>query len=73
MDDTNEKTDSNPIIISGLWIRSNEDYNGVEVLLEVPQVDGKKRWRLCWSEVFRNGNVISHRLDPLKIRNSPMD
>jgi hypothetical protein len=63
---------SSPIIISGLWVRSNENNDGLEILVEVPRVSGSRRWKLCWSGRF-NEAIVSQIIEPLGIRNSPED
>jgi hypothetical protein len=55
-----------PIEVSGIWLRLNDDDNRIEVLAEV---DGD--WRLVITEY--NGGLFSHIVEPLGIRSAPYD
>lgn len=55
--------DAGPVPITGIWLRNRLDTNELEVLAEV---DGE--WRVVIVQHYRDGDAISHIVEPLGIR-----
>jgi hypothetical protein len=60
--------DCGPVLIDGVWVRSTEKYDGIEVLVEQVLGNGERVWKLVFSEPFIESGIVSHFTEPLGIR-----
>jgi hypothetical protein len=68
VDDTTTRGRQTPVPVSGIWLRSRIEPPRLEVLAEI-----NGEWRLAIREVNDDTNHISHIVEPLGMRSSPLD